>query len=63
MKKMQMNEFALYFVEDMEFNTLLTWANILAVPHHENYWNDDDEPDKTDELRVAVAEAMEKVGK
>ena len=50
-------------VDDMEFDTLIVWADILKVPHNENYWTDDDMPDKTDELRVAVAEAMGKVGK
>ncbi len=58
-----MSHFALQLVEDMEFDVLIVWADILKVPHDENYWTDDDMPDKTDELRVAVAGAMEKVGK
>ncbi len=58
-----MSNFTLQLVEDMEFDVLIAWADILDVPHDENYWTDDDMPDKTDDLRVAVAGAMEKVGK
>ncbi len=50
-------------VEDMAFDVVLTWAETLAIPHNVQYWLDDEWPDKEDELRVAVAEAMGKVGK
>ena len=46
------------FVESFPFSTLIIWADILNVPHDEYHWPD---PDKEDDLRVAVAEAMEKV--
>ena len=58
-----MSDFALQLVEDMEFDVLIAWADILTVPHDENQWLDDEYPDKTDELRVAVADAMGKVEK
>ena len=58
-----MSHFTQQLVEDMEFHVLIAWADILNVPHDENYWNGDDMPDKTDDLRVVVAEAMDKVGK
>ncbi len=58
-----MSDFALQLVEDMEFDVLIAWADILKVPHDENQWLDDEYPDKTDELRVAVADAMGKVEK
>jgi len=51
------------FVGDLNFEVLIIWADILKVPHNESQWLDDDFPDKTDELRVAVAEAMGKMGK
>ncbi len=50
-------------VETLPFMTVIAIANILKVPHNYTEWLDDDFPDKKDELRVAVAEAMEKVGK
>ncbi len=50
-------------MEAMDFPTLIKVANKLNVPHNVERWIDDDYPDKEDELRVAVAESMEKVGK
>ncbi len=58
-----MNDLITQFVEDMHMDTLITWAAILSVPHDKYSWLDDEWPDKEDELRVAVAEAMQKVGK
>ena len=58
-----MSDLATQFVEDLEFDTLLVWADILKVSPDENQWLDDDWPDREDDLRVAVAEAMGKVGK
>ncbi len=60
---MKIADFASAFVECLDFDTLIVWADILNVPHDENYWTDDDMPDKEDDLRVAVAEAMSKVEK
>ncbi len=50
-------------VELMGFRALVNWADKLGVSHDEGHWLDDEWPDKEDELRVAVAEAMGKVGK
>ncbi len=47
-------------VDDIPFLTLAKWADSLGVSHNESQWLDDEWPDKEDELRVAVAEAMEK---
>lgn len=58
-----MTHFALQLVEDMEFDVLIAWADILKVPHDEHTWMDDDWTYFENDLRVAVAEAMEKVGK
>ncbi len=50
-------------IDTINFAGLIKMADKLDVPHYEELWLDDDWPDKEDELRVAVAEAMEKVGK
>lgn len=55
-----MSDFTLQPVEDMEFDVLIAWADRLGVPHEEQFYGD---ADTEDALRVAVAEAMEKVGK
>jgi len=59
----EMTHYPEQFVESLPFSTLLIWADIVKVPHDEDQWIDDEWPDKEDELRVAVAEAMGKVGK
>lgn len=58
-----MDELATAFVDSMSLDTMITWAAILSVPHDKHSWLDDEWPDKEDDLRVAVAEAMLKVGK
>ncbi len=58
-----MSNFTLQLVEDMEFDVLIAWADILNVPHDEHAWMDDDWTYFENDLRVAVAGAMEKVGK
>jgi len=60
---MTIESFAANFVDAMDVDTVITWAAILSVPHDKYSWVDDEWPDKTDELRVAVTEAMLKVGK
>ena len=50
-------------VELMGFRALVNWADKLGVPHDEDQWLDDEWPDKENELRVAVAEAMGRTGK
>ncbi len=50
-------------IDTINFAGLIKMADKLDVPHYEGRWLDDEWPDKLDELRVAVAEAMEKVGK
>lgn len=58
-----MSHFTLQLVEDMEFDVLIVWADILKVPHDEEAWLADEWIVDENELRVAVAEAMRKVGK
>ncbi len=50
------------FVEKLDFDTLVVWAKLLEVECDVDMWLDDDYPDKDDELRVNVAEAMMKIG-
>ena len=54
---------ATQFVEELEFDTLLIWADILGVDCDENQWSDDDWVDRMEELQVAVAEAMVNLGR
>ncbi len=60
-----MSELWTQLVEDMDFATVVTWADILKVDHYDIMGDplDDELPDKEDELRVAVAEAMGGIGK
>ncbi len=58
-----MSHFTLQLVEDMEFDVVLTWAETFAVPFDTSQWLDDDWVEMEDALRVAVAEAMENIGK
>lgn len=50
-------------VDTVNFAGLIKMADKYGVPHNEDQWLDDDWPFREDLLRVAVAEAMEKVGK
>jgi hypothetical protein len=50
------------FVEDLDFEVLCIWADILNVDHEEEIWLDDMWPDLENELRVEVSDAMRKVG-
>lgn len=46
------------FIEDLDFDVLVIWADTLGVKHDFNMWFDDDWPDKEDELRVNVGAAL-----
>ena len=46
------------FIEDLDFDVLIIWADTLEVEHDEELWLDDMWPDKENELRVAVGEAL-----
>ena len=50
------------FIEDLDFEVLIVWADILDVEHEENLWLDDMWPELEGELRVEVGDAMRKVG-
>lgn len=50
-------------INTINFAGLVKLADKLDVPHDESQWLDDDWTFREDLLRVAVAEAMEKVGK
>ena len=59
----KMSELATQFVDDLSFDVLIGWADVLGVEHDEKQWLDDMWPEKESELRVEVAEAMERIGK
>lgn len=48
-------------VETLDFDCLIDVSRVLKVPCDFGFWQDDEWPDKEDQLRVAVAEAMEKL--
>ncbi len=60
---MKLDDLIVQLVEDLELGSLIGWADIFGVEHDEEQWLDDEWPDREDELRVAVAEAMQRVGK
>lgn len=51
------------FIEDLDFEVLIIWADILGVEHEEDMWLDDMWTDCESELRAEVGDAMRKVGK
>lgn len=51
------------FIEDLDFEVLIIWADILGVEHDEDFWLDDMWPDCESELRVEVGDAMRNVGR
>ena len=59
---MKINDMVSRFVEDLTFEALIIWADTLSVEHNENSWLNDEYPDREDELRVAVANAMSNLG-
>ncbi len=56
------SDFAMDLVECLDLTTLLAWADIFKIPHLVDQWKEDDWCETEDELRVAVADAMGKVG-
>jgi len=50
------------FVEDIDFDTLIMWADTLGVEHDEGQWLDDMWPDRDNDLRMSVGNAMRLVG-
>ena len=50
-------------IETICFSGLIKLADKFGVSHNESQWTDDEWIDREDELRVLVAETMEKVGK
>ena len=58
-----LSDLILQLVEGMDFDTVMDWADIFKIPHLVDQWHDDNWCETEDELRVAVAEAMGKVGK
>ncbi len=57
-----MDDFYAQFVEDLDFDVLIGWADLFGIDHDYKSWLDDDYPDKESELRGQLAEAMGKVG-
>ena len=42
------------FVDNLSFDALVAWADFLHLFHDEQYWGDDEWPDKEIELKDAV---------
>jgi hypothetical protein len=63
MSKLTMDDLIDQFVEDLDFDVLLIWADILEVEHEENLWLDDMWPELECELRETVKDAMAEVGR
>lgn len=61
--KMSMDNLIDQFVENLDFDVLIIWADILDVEHEENLWLDDMWPELESELRVKVSEAMAEIGR
>lgn len=59
---MTLEVLAANFVDALDFSTLIAWADMLNVEHDEDEWLDDQWPDRETSLRVAVVEALLKVG-
>ena len=58
---MNMDDFIDQFTEDIQFDALEGWCEILSVDYEEPL-TDDMYPDWDDELRCKLAEAMKKIG-
>jgi len=63
MAKLSIEDLIDQFVEDLDFDTLIVWADILDVEHDESQWLDDMWPDLEGELREKVGDAMAQVGR
>lgn len=61
-KEIDMDDLIETYVGNLNFDTLLAWADILDVGYDVDMWLDDMWTDCEDELRVEVAQAMTKVG-
>jgi hypothetical protein len=62
MSKLTIDDLIEQFVEDLDFDVLIVWADILGVEHDENSWLDDMWPELEGELREKVGDAMATVG-
>ena len=60
---MKIEDFLTQFVEDLDSEALLIWAEIHKLNPDIGSWLDDDFPDKEDELRVELTEVMIKAWK
>ncbi len=60
---MTMDDFITKFVEDLNFDLLIGWSDIFNLDHDYKSWLDDDYPEKENELRTKLVDAMLKVGK
>ena len=61
---MGLETFAANFVDALDFKTLIAWADMLGIDHFDIMGDpfDDELPDQEDKLRIAVVEALLKVG-
>ncbi len=50
------------YVGQMSFDKLIMEADMLGVPHDEEHWLDDEWPDKEDDLRRDVIDAVMGLG-
>ena len=60
---MTIDDLTAQYADDLSFDALIIWADILHIDHDEKQWLDDMWPDKESELRTVVAEAMANLGR
>jgi len=60
--KLSIEDLINQFTEDLDFDVLIVWADILGVDHDEKTWLGDMWVEREVDLRNEVAEAMAKVG-
>ncbi len=58
---MNINDFIDQFVDDIDFDALKNWCEIFSIGYEPRL--DDNWPDWEDDIRLAIGEAMKKVGK
>ncbi len=51
---MTLEDLAIQFTSDLDFDVLMGWADILGVEHNENSWTDDEWLTKEDEIRDKI---------
>ncbi len=60
---MTFETFAIQFTEVLDFDVLISWADMFGIEHNEKSWTDDEWLTKEDKIRDKVAQAMLNIGK